>query len=121
EQTHLPHLVDDLLRVSIAAFELRCVGNDFLLDELPYRGDDFGLKFGQAESLREFGHALSFPSLLVLPTQQAIVLAFVRRAMSAFVNPRYCASTSAVSCPRAGAGVLAGWVPSKAAGMPGAK
>ncbi len=117
EQTHVPHLVDDLLRIGVAAFEFRRVGNDFLLDELPYRSDDLGLEFGQAEGLGEFGHALSFLSA----AQQAIVLAFVRRAMSAVVKPKHCSRTSAVSCPKAGAGALAGWMPSNAAGMPGAK
>ena len=37
EQTHVPHLVDDVLRVGVAAFQFLRVGNDLLIDELPYR------------------------------------------------------------------------------------
>src|SRR5262249_42993155 len=99
------------LRIGVAAFQLRCIGNDFLFDELPYRGKDLGLKFGQTERLGEFSHDLSFP----------IVLAFVKRAMSAVVSPRHSVRTSAVSCPRAGAGAQEGGVPSNTVGRPGAR
>ncbi|CMN40908.1 Uncharacterised protein [Mycobacterium tuberculosis] len=35
--------IDDFLRVAVATFEGRCIGKDFLLDELPYRGNDLGV------------------------------------------------------------------------------
>ena len=56
EKTHRTHLIDDGLRVGIGVLEIVGVGNYFLVDELPYRGNDFGLEFGQSESLSESSH-----------------------------------------------------------------
>ena len=47
EQAHLPHRVDDGLRVGVGVFELLRVRDDLFVDELPHRGDDFGLKLGK--------------------------------------------------------------------------
>src|SRR6185312_1588100 len=115
EQAHLAHLVDDRLRIGVGALQLGRIRNDFLLDELPYRGDDFILHVGQADRLGEFGHEGPFASSVT------IVFASVRRLMSAELNPSPAVSTSTVSPPNLGAASAAKWLPSQAVGSPGAR
>src|SRR6202012_3282786 len=63
EQTHFAHLVDDRLRIAIGALQLGRVRDDFLLDELFYRGDDLVLNIGQANRLGKLAHKPSSSSL----------------------------------------------------------
>ena len=67
EQAHLAHLVDDGLRVGVGVLELLGVGDDLLVDELPYGGDDLGLDLGEPERLRQFGHGPTLSNTAASP------------------------------------------------------
>ena len=67
EQAHLLHRIDDGLRVGIGVLEFLRGRDDFLVDELSYRGDDFGLKLGESERLGEPGHAPTLSNTAARP------------------------------------------------------
>src|SRR5262249_40810424 len=102
EQSQLAHLIDDVLRIGVGMFELLGVRNDLFGHELTHRRQDFSLELGEPEGVSELGHAI------LSAVGQAIIPASSRRPRSSALKPRRSTSTAAVSCPRTGAGPLAG-------------